>query len=100
MDLRGTIRQAEQQVVRSARRGAELAKAGVQAVENSILHRASIRQLPMSAHPEQEPDASGQGSYRNCLGQRTGRGQDALHRGTISSASTFLRGNKSRSLTG
>ena len=56
MDLRGTIRQAEQQVVRSARRGAELAKAGVQAVENSILHRANIRQLPMSAHPEQEPE--------------------------------------------
>jgi hypothetical protein len=61
MDLRGTLRQAEQQVARSARRGAERAKAGVEA-EAGILrtlkaHRNSAESpSPMSAHPEQESE--------------------------------------------
>jgi len=62
MDLRGTLRQAEQQVARSARRGAERAKAGVEAMEAGILrtlkaHRNSAESpSPMSAHPEQESE--------------------------------------------
>jgi hypothetical protein len=62
MDLRGTFRQAEQQVARSARRGAQRAKAGVEAMEASILRtlkshsNSANSMLPMSAHPEQEPE--------------------------------------------
>lgn len=62
MDLRSTLRQAEQKVARSARRGAERAKAGVEAMEAGILRslqapRNSANAMsPMSAHPEQEPE--------------------------------------------
>jgi hypothetical protein len=66
MDFRGTLRQAEQQVTKSARRGAELAKAGVHAVETSILramphHKTTDSAMPMSAHPEQEPEPAAKG---------------------------------------
>lgn len=64
MGLVDAVRHAEQQFTKSARRGAERAKAGVEAMEAGILrtlkpHRNPADPLsPMSAHPEQESEPS------------------------------------------
>jgi hypothetical protein len=61
MGLVDAVRHAEQQFTKSARRGAERAKAGVEAMEAGILrtlkphHNSAV---PTSAHPEQEPEPS------------------------------------------
>ncbi len=64
MGLIDSLRHAEQQAAKSARRGADLAKAGMQAAEASVVRRVSRHRKtsaprpPASAHvdPEQERD--------------------------------------------
>jgi hypothetical protein len=65
MGLIDSLRHAEQQAVKSVRRGAKFAKQEVQAAEASVLRRVKSRRTanptpPVSSHadPEQEREAS------------------------------------------
>ena len=64
MGLMDSLRHAEQQAAKSARRGAEAARTRIQAAEASVLRRVKSKQQklpqPASAHvdPEQEREAT------------------------------------------